>query len=215
MNQPLTKEQQAAVPAISDAIASEYDHVILVDRSGSMSSPSDRYQGKSRWQEAQEYCVGFANYLGNIDEDGFTLITFNGDIKVTDNLKNADAVQKLFANEAPGGGTLLAPAIQAALNKFKQSGKPGMIHVFLDGEASDREQVAKTIIAATQTMQKDAELAISFMQVGHDQTAAKFLQQLDDDLQGKGAKFDVVNSMNISDSDSLSIQQVMYLALND
>lgn len=38
--------------------ASEFDFIICLDASGSMSSPSTRYAGKSRWEEAQETILG-------------------------------------------------------------------------------------------------------------------------------------------------------------
>lgn len=210
----LTKEAVQNLQEMNDAQASEYDHVLLVDKSGSMGSASNRVKG-TRWDEVKEYAIGWASKLAQIDTDGFTLITFNDSIQVTDNLKDSAAVEEVFKRQSPTSGTRLAPALQAALNKIKQGGKKGMIHVFLDGEANDPQDVINTIVNATKSMNADADLAFNFMQVGNDREATAFLQYLDDNLQGAGAKFDAVNSLNISEMSSLTPGQIMYLALND
>jgi hypothetical protein len=65
-------------------------------------------------------------------------------------------------------------------------------------------------------MTKDADLAISFLQIGDDPGATAFLKRLDDNLQkSHNLQFDAVNTMTAAESDGLSYEQIMWQALND
>lgn len=48
------------MPDLDTITVTEYDFVIALDASGSMASPSLRYPGKSRWEEAQETIYGLS-----------------------------------------------------------------------------------------------------------------------------------------------------------
>lgn len=201
---------------ISAAQASEYDHIVLVDRSGSMGESSKRMAGKTRWQEASEYVAGLVAFLKDVDEDGITLITFNGATNVTDNVKDVEMVKSVFASQQPTGSTDLAAALVAAERKRATSGKPCFFHVFTDGVPNSEPAAAEAIAKSVRTMKKDADLAISFLQIGDDPDATRFLKRLDDDLKSTHRlEFDVVNTMTAAESESLSYGQIMYMALND
>ncbi len=66
-------------------------------------------------------------------------------------------------------------------------------------------------------MEKDEELAISFIQIGNDPDATKFLKLLDDELKGAGAKFDIVDTVTIEDieDENLSLVDVLLNAILD
>src|SRR4051812_43623997 len=117
-----TAQQLETTPELSDTDAKEYDYILLVDQSGSMGDPSEKMEGKSRWEEAQEFTMGFARFAEQHDDDGITLIKFNSHAKVYDNVK-ADAVRDLFIKNSPGGSTNLAEALQKAIDKKKASSK--------------------------------------------------------------------------------------------
>jgi hypothetical protein len=73
------------------------------------------------------------------------------------------------------------------------------------------------IIEATQQMEKDEELAVSFIQIGNDPDATKFLKLLDDDLEKADAKFDIVDTLNIQDieEENLTLKEVLLNAILD
>ena len=73
----------------------------------------------------------------------------------------------------------------------------------------------KVIIEASRRMDRDEELAISFIQVGTDSQATKFLKILDDELQGAGAKFDICDTITIDDMEDYSLSEVLLNAIND
>lgn len=205
-----------AVQELSTAQASEYDHILLIDKSGSMGEPSKRFPGKTRWQEAREYAVGLASFLAPVDEDGITVITFNGSVNVQDNVKGADAVTSIFDTQSPAGSTALDLAIRAAETKRAQSGKKCMFHVFTDGVPNDETGARNAIIASVKTMKDDSDLAISFLQIGDDQAATRYLKGLDDGLAGHdGVKFDAVNVVTAAEAENLNYNQILWLALND
>jgi hypothetical protein len=204
-------------PEISKAQASEYEHVVLVDRSGSMGSPSKRIPGKTRWNEAQEHIQSLCNFLRDVDENGIDVVLFSSEVQTFDNVKTPEQVQEIFSNVQPRGTTNLAAAIKAAQSKRAASGgRQYFFHVLTDGEPDSRPAAQQAIAEAVRTMNKDSDLAISFLQIGDDPEATKFLKELDDDLQ-KNYKlpFDAVNSMTVAESEGLSYEAIMHLALND
>ena len=73
----------------------------------------------------------------------------------------------------------------------------------------------KVIIEASRRMDRDEELAVSFIQFGSDQQATKFLKVLDDELQGAGAKFDICDTITIDDMEDLSLSEVLLNAITD
>ena len=73
----------------------------------------------------------------------------------------------------------------------------------------------KVIIEASRHMDRDEELAISFIQVGTDSQATKFLKILDDELQGAGAKFDICDTITIDDMEDYSLSEILLNAIND
>ena len=73
----------------------------------------------------------------------------------------------------------------------------------------------KVIIEASRRLDKDEELAISFIQIGTDAQATKFLKILDDDLQIAGAKFDIVDTVTMDDMEEMTLREVLLNAIVD
>jgi hypothetical protein len=71
------------------------------------------------------------------------------------------------------------------------------------------------VINATQHMDRDEELAISFVQVGADPQATRFLTLLDDELQSVGAKFDICDTITIDGLEDTSLTDVLLNAILD
>jgi hypothetical protein len=112
--------------------------------------------------------------------------------------------------------------LEDALNNYfqrKTSGQTKLngetLLVVTDGEPDDRKAVMKVIIEASRRIEKDEELAISFIQIGSDPQATKFLKILDDELQGAGAKFDIVDTVTIEDMEDMTLTDVLLNAVID
>jgi hypothetical protein len=89
------------------------------------------------------------------------------------------------------------------------------ILVITDGVPDSEEEVEFEIIQATQRMQRDSELSISFIQIGGDEAAARWLSKLDDDLLSHGAKFDIVDKVTAKDLQDIGFSRMIELSLND
>lgn len=196
------------------------DYTLIIDKSGSMSTP-DQTGGRTRWQTAQESTLAVARKCEQFDPDGITLYLFSGRFKRLDNVTSSKVAQ-IFQENDPSGTTDLAGVLKDATDNYFQRKAAGQtkangetILVVTDGEPDDRKAVMRVIIEASRHLDRDEELAISFIQVGTDQTAAKFLKALDDDLQTAGAKFDIVDTVTLDDMEGMTLTEVLLNAISD
>jgi vWA found in TerF C terminus len=196
------------------------DYTLIIDKSGSMST-KDKPGGASRWQIMQESALALANKCEELDPDGITVYLFSGKFKRYDNV-TAAKVSGIFQENDPSGRTDLAAVLGDAVNSYFQRKSAGqvpangeLILVVTDGEPDDRKAVMQVILDATQKLDRDEELAISFIQVGMDEAATKFLKILDDDLGRAGAKFDIVDTITMNEMEDLTLKEVLLSAIND
>lgn len=195
------------------------DYTLIIDKSGSMSK-NDGNSNQSRWEQIKESTMALARKCEQLDADGITVYLFSGKFRRYDNV-TADKVEQIFQENEPIGGTNLTAVLQDSVNQFfrrKQSGqgKGGeTILVVTDGEPDDRRSVFEVIIEASNRLESDEELALSFIQVGNDAGATKFLAALDDQLQGVGAKFDIVDTITLQDMEDFTLTEVLLNAIHD
>ncbi len=203
-----------------DSVVTNRDYTLIIDKSGSMSTP-DQPGGRSRWDTAQESTLALARKCEQLDPDGITLYLFSGRFKRFENITSSKVAQ-IFQENDPSGTTNLAAVLKHATdNYFERKGagqtKPNgeTILVITDGEPDDRKAVMRVIIEASLLLDRDEELAISLIQVGNDATATQFLKALDDQLQGAGAKFDIVDTITLDDMENYTLAEVLLNAVND
>lgn len=194
------------------------DIEFLVDKSGSMLT-NDCPGGKSRWDFSQETTKALASLAERFDPDGITVVPFAGQFKVYEGT-TAAKVSQIYQENNPGGSTNTAAVLKNRLDayfarKAKGGAKSTCMFVMTDGAPDDQQAVANVIIAATKQMDADEELAISFLQVGLDPEASRFLEWLDDGLVAKGAKFDIVDTVKIADVENFTIEQLIEKAFTD
>lgn len=197
------------------------DYYLLIDKSGSMGTRDASGNGKTRWQICQEGTQALAAKIEELDPDGISLYTFASAFKRYDNV-TAAKVADVFKENEPNGSTNLTKVLDDAFNDYftvKSSGKSkangAMFLIVTDGEPDDRQSVARSIIAATQKMDRDEELALSFIQIGEDVGATQFLQFLDDGLQAQGAKFDIVDTITAKESENITFTELLTKAITD
>ncbi|HEY9834783.1 MAG TPA: VWA domain-containing protein [Stenomitos sp.] len=196
------------------------DYTLIIDKSGSMSTP-DQAGGRSRWDIAQESTLALARKCEQFDPDGITVYLFSGRFKRYENV-TANKVAQIFLENDPMGTTDLAAVLKNATDNYFQRKASGetkangeTILVITDGEPDDRKAVMRVIIEASRHMERDEELGISLIQVGSDATATRFLKALDDELQGAGAKFDIVDTVTLDDMENMTLAEVLLNAIND
>jgi hypothetical protein len=185
-----------------------------------MSTP-DQAGGMTRWAAAQESTVALARKCEQFDPEGITVYMFSSRFKRYDDV-TAAKVEQVFLENDPVGTTNLAAVLQDATDSYFQRKAAGKVKqggetilIVTDGEPDDRKAVMEVIINASRRMTQDEELAISFIQVGKDAGATKFLKALDDQLQGAGAKFDICDTITMDDIADMSLAEVLMNAISD
>jgi len=196
------------------------DYTLIIDKSGSMSI-KDQPNGKSRWDIMQESTLAIASKCEELDPDGITVYLFSGKFRRYDNV-TSNKVAQIFQENDPSGRTDLASVLADATNNYFQRKAAGQtkangetLVVVTDGEPDDRKSVMKVIIETSRRMERDEELAITFIQVGTDTQATKFLKILDDELQSAGAKFDIVDTVTMDDMEDMTLREVLLNAIID
>ena len=196
------------------------DYTLIIDKSGSMATP-DQKGGRTRWVAAQESTFALDSKCEQFDPDGITVYTFSGRFKRYENVTSSKVMQ-VFQENDPSGTTDLASVLKDATDNYFQrkaaaETKPNgeTILVITDGEPDDRKAVMKVIIETSRRMDKDEELAISFIQVGTDPHATRFLKVLDDEMQSAGAKFDICDTITMEDMEDYSLSEVLLNAIID
>lgn len=197
--------------AASAQILTEYDFIVVVDASGSMST--DDVKGRTRWAAVQETAEQFTRDLAKIDSDGIGLVIFNGQgVKSFDGV-DANKLTEAFASTSPRSSTPLAEALTEALKLAGKSDKKDFIIVFTDGVPDDKAAAAQVIKDAANRQETDDALTILFVQVGHDALATAYLRELDDNL--KGAKFDIVDAKTVTEAEAFATTADLVLAAID
>lgn len=192
--------------------ASEFDFVVMIDASASMSKASTRLSGKNRWQELQETCYGMCSELSKYDSDGIDIVAFGGTVTMHEGV-TPDHVEELFRERLPRGGTPLAPALQKVVDKQARTKKNTVAVVFTDGEPDSEADVVNTITRAANALEKDEALTFLFVQIGRDEGATKFLKRLDDGLTD--VKWDIVDTVGPDEAESMSAIDLLNKAIND
>ena len=202
------------------SIIEDRDYTLVIDKSGSMQT-NDQPEGKSRWQAAADATLALARECEKIDPDGITIYLFSGRFRRYDNV-TSDKVLKIYEENDPMGGSDLSSVLQDALDnyfarKVEGTTKPNgeTILVITDGEPDDRKGVMRIVIDASKKIDRDEELAISFIQIGKDKKATEFLRALDDQLQKAGAKFDIVDTVTANEIKDMTLTDVLLKAITD
>ncbi len=205
---------------MAGSIVEERDYTLIIDKSGSMST-QDQPGGISRWETVQESTLAVARKCEEFDPDGITVYLFSSRFRRYDNV-TSDKVAQVFQENDPMGRTDLAGVLKDATDDYfkrKGAGQTKLngetILVITDGEPDNRKDVMKVIIEASRQIDRDEELAISLIQVGKDAMATRFLKALDDDLQGAGAKFDIVDTVTLDDMENMTLAEVLLNAIID
>lgn len=202
----------------------KYDYILLIDKSGSMNDPVKASGGQSRWEAARELTHAVAQEAAKYDDDGITVCLFSSSYKEFVNITNGvEKVDEIFDKNSPNGGTDTAAVVnhyfQDYLIRKKKSAsetKPMILICVTDGVPDDESALQRTIVDFTKKLDSEDEVGITFLQIGDNGHARDFLKRLDDELVDKrGAKFDIVDTKNADELDSLSLTDILIEAVTD
>lgn len=204
----------------TESIVTNRDYTLIIDKSGSLTTDDDGI-GKTRWEIAQESTIALAKKCDEIDPDGITIYLYSGRFRRYDNV-TVDKIKEIYAVNEPMGKSNLKSVLQDALDNYFQRKAEGTAKengetmlVITDGIPDEPKEIIKLIIDASQKIDRDEELGISFIQVGKDKKATEYFQALDDLLEGAGAKFDIVDTISMEKMQTMSLTDVLLNALID
>lgn len=198
-----------------------YQLVVAVDISGSMNTKERAYDNQTRFQFVQQQIGYLAQELTKYDEDGLDVVLFNDEVMVKRGVDSPASVERELQLR-PRGGTNTMAAVEACYKLHQEYKKqPGfkatLILMITDGEPSNREGLKNKLLEIGRKVAHQAEIGFSFLQVGDDREAKKFLQSLDDLRESRDYK-DIVDTKSfeeLSDGKKLSLAKVLADALND
>ncbi|THU91885.1 hypothetical protein K435DRAFT_967917 [Dendrothele bispora CBS 962.96] len=191
----------------TSSILKGFDTVIIVDDSSSM-------RDGGRWTEAGNALSELADFAGQYDADGLDIYFLNNEA-VGKNIRNAEQVREMFSKVQPCGVTNIGASLEKLLYEYidllddteEKEGKsalrkikPVNYIVITDGEATDDPesvivQAAKRLDVKFRPM---TQVGIQFVQIGPLQSAARFLERLDDTLGRKHRIRDIVDTTRYS-----------------
>jgi len=180
-----------------------------------------------RWLSAQGAIFALAQQCEEWDSDGITLYINPASAGNPQLFKRYDRVlcqqlNQIFTENIPLDSLNLSVVLQMALDDYFERKATGqskangeIVIVVTDGEPQDRRAIVKTIVTATERMERDEELGIGFIQVGDDALAKGFLTALDDDMQSAGALFDIVHTRTLADIEASSLTVFLSETITD
>ncbi|NGX58754.1 MAG: hypothetical protein K940chlam3_01662 [Chlamydiae bacterium] len=210
---PTTPEEQRA-------FLRGYDFFVLIDSSGSMKFDVERGCGESRWETVKEYLQFIVKEAVEFDPDGVEVCFFGTRVKwIKKPVESSESVNAAFNEiKKPRGSTNLTDALDETFKrhidrKKSNPNQKSIILVITDGAANDPTKVESKVRGMTrkldatkifdcrnstgETIKTTLEMGIRFFQVGDDEEAKDFLENLDENL--KGAKADIVDTGDIEE----------------
>ncbi|CAM9902186.1 unnamed protein product [Pylaiella littoralis] len=172
----------------TEALARAY--TIIVDRSGSMDSP-DGF-GKTRWDSARKAVEKLVDTVFRYDTDGSVpLYLFDDQVEFVGECTSSSQVKGVFESYSPRGTTKLAECLEVAMKKYLPKNRdnsevvPGSTFlILLDGSTDDNDAVKKVLHyyadPANGFIKSHTDVALSFIQIGDNGPATKFLEELDE-----------------------------------
>jgi len=227
------EQAKPALPPEKVAELSKHDVIVFIDSSRSMSrsvGPEKRWYSpppaafptnvaadKTRWQWCSEQTQNLSNDLKNILKDHLKVVLFSDNFKVYKDV-DMESVPHFFSANRPYGNTNATKALRSQLKQYfaardaaSEKPRPLLVAMITDGCPDDPLLLRQTIIEASNKMHDSDEIAITFLQVGVDPGATKYLRELDECLVGSKAKYDIVSAKSF---DQLN-QSGLSLALLD
>ncbi len=193
---------------------SNRDVVIIIDKSGSMSSadcPSDNMPAAmtrmffgvpgggalTRWEWCQRQTFHVASQLQRVNNN-IKLVLFDSRVTEFNNV-SMNSIADIFNQYRPGGGTNATKALKTVVQEYFDrkrqfaNVKPLSIVFITDGAPASPTSLKDLIVETSLKMSNPNEIALSFLQIGNDDDGDRLLPELDFDMVREGARFDFVS----------------------
>lgn len=175
-----------------EALARQY--VIIIDKSGSMDCP-DKTSGSTRWVAARNAVEKMIDVIFKYDIDHTVpLYLFDSSPTFVGEVQKPGQVLKIFKDYKPSGSTGLDHVLEMTLNEYAGKNRPNYevvpgttFIVLLDGLADNENNVFQVLRKYSDVkngyITNHTQIAVSFIQIGDDESATKFLQRLDNEIE--------------------------------
>ena len=202
------------------------DYTIILARTAT-AYPTPPPGVNERWAAAQASILALVQQCEAFDPDGITLyVACQGDdghclFRKYNQVTSRNLIPVLEANYPPREVSLAVVLPNALDDYFKRKAAQvtqangETILVIVDGEPQGRLAIARAIVQATHQIDQDAELGIGFVHIGEDPIAQGFLQALDDNLKGAGAKYDIVDTKALATITPHCLTDFLFSVLQD
>lgn len=173
---------------------------------------SDPANPPTRWEKAIFAMNGIVAQVSQIDPDGVDVVCFPGTgdeggegYDIYRNVKDTKGLEALVTSTDPKGDCKMGAAMDAVLKEAFERGfddRPCSILVLTAGRPSDHETLSTSLEEAAKKVNKDADLTVTFVQVGDDEWAENYLKQLDTELtttSAEGELIDIVDTIKDED----------------
>ncbi|KAG5183911.1 hypothetical protein JKP88DRAFT_255634 [Tribonema minus] len=173
-----------------EALARQY--VIIVDRSGSMAASDGR---GTRWDSARDAVAKMIDTIFKYDVDHTVPVyVFDNESVFIGEVTKASQVKQIFTEFKPRGTTDLNNVLVEAIETYAGTKRPNYslipgttFIVLLDGGADDEEAVMRSLRHFADPrngyVANHTQIALSFLQIGDDAGATRFLKRLDDEIE--------------------------------
>lgn len=122
------------------------------------------------------------------------LYLFDNNVYFLGEVTNSAQIKSVFKEYSPGGTTGLGQVLKDALSEYAGRKRPNYelvpgttFIVLLDGGADNPQEVIDTVKyyanPSNGFIYNDTQIAISFIQIGDDESATSFLKKLDDEIK--------------------------------
>ena len=172
--------------------------------------PPDPENPPTRWEKAVLAMNGIVSQVSKIDPDGIDVVCFPGsggeggmNHDIYRNVKDTKGLESLVTAVEPKGPCKMGEAMDVVLKEAFERGfseRPCSVLVLTAGRPDDHEELSAKIGEAAKKVSKDSDLTITFVQVGDDEWAEKYLKHLDDELKTvseSGEEIDIVDTSEL------------------
>jgi hypothetical protein len=173
---------------------------------------SDPANPPTRWEKAVAGLNGIVASVSKIDPDGVDVVCFPGsggeggtNYDVFRNIKDCKGLEGLVTAVDPKGDCQMGCALDFVLKEAFERGfeaRPCSILVLTAGRPDDHEELSQKLAEAATKVKNSKDLTITFVQVGDDEWAEKYLNHLDTELTTTSADGEVIDIVDtIKDED--------------
>lgn len=166
----------------------------------------------TRWEKSVVCMNGIVAQVSKIDPDGIDVVCFPGsggeggmDHDIYRNVKDTKGLEALVTAQPPKGPCKMGAAMDVVLKEAFERGfdeRPCSVLVLTAGRPDDHEELSKKLAEAATKVKKDSDLTVTFVQVGDDEWAEKYLSHLDTELKttnADGEEIDIVDAIKDED----------------